>query len=365
MKKLAMVVTQAEMGGAQKNIYLLAKYLSKDYDITVYSGESGALINELNEIGVKHIAVPALVRDIDLIKDFKAYRFLLKEFKTQGYDIVHCHSSKAGILARQAASGAKIKNSIYTAHGFVFNEPMSSLKRNIYIFLEKLQGKNCRSIICVNSQDVAVAENHGIKPKGALFYVPNGMDFGSLPDAAPDLIEKDVYTFGLIANFYETKGHRYLIEAFNSFSKKNGRKVRLVLIGQGSLRPEMENLAKGNENIEFWGYKENAEKLLKEFDCFVLSSVKEGFPFVILEAVKNKLPIIAADVGAVREILNDGKNGIVVEKANAAALEGAMAYALLHQEEMLKRAEAAFEFCKERYSINRMIELTRKVYEEV
>lgn len=365
VKKLAMVVTQAEMGGAQKNIYLLAKHLSKDYDIKVYSGESGALIKELKEIGVTHVAVPDLVRDINFAKDFRAYRFLVKEFRTQGYDIVHCHSSKAGILARQAAKDAKIKNCIYTAHGFVFNEPMNYLKKNIYIFLERLQGRNSQNIICVNSQDVAVAEKHGITPRGALYYVPNGLDFSSLPHGAPAVKEHDIFTFGLIANFYETKGHRYLIEAFNNFSKKTERKVRLVLIGQGALRPEMERLAEGNDSIEFWGYRENAEKLLSNFNCFVLSSVKEGFPFVILEAIKNKLPIIAADVGAVREILNQGKNGIIVEKANTEALEKAMAYALQHQEEMAEKAEAAFEFCKERYSIDRMIELTKKVYEEV
>jgi glycosyltransferase involved in cell wall biosynthesis len=364
MKKLAMVVTQAEMGGAQKNILLLAKCLRRDYDITVYSGEAGALIKELENIGVRHITVPDLVREINLVKDFKAYSFLLKEFKTQGYHIVHCHSSKAGILARQAAKGAKIHNSIYTAHGFVFNEPMSSLKRDLYIFLEKLQGKNCHSIICVNSHDVVTAEIQGIKPRRSLMYVPNGMDFSNdLCSADKSLKEHQVFTFGLIANFYETKGHRYLIEAFNNFSSSASRKVRLVLIGDGILRPEMERLAEGNPNIEFWGYRDKAEELMGNFHCFILSSVKEGFPFVILEAVKNRLPVISTDVGAVREILNEGKNGILVEKASAESLEKAMAYVLEHQEEMAEKAEAAFEFCKERYSIERMVELTRKVYE--
>lgn len=358
MKKLAYVITQSEMGGAQKSILLLCEYLKKQYEITVYSAPGGAFVDELKVLGIKHISVESMVREINLKEDLKAYKFLLKEFKDNNYDIVHCHSSKAGILAREAAHKAKIKNIIYTAHGFVFNEPMSTLKKSIYKFLEKYEARKTNHLICVDSNDVAIAKNMGMNPKDDLVYIPNGIDF-NVSDS--DKIKNDIFTFGLVANFYETKGHRYLIEAFNEFIQE-GYNGRLLLIGDGILRDDMEELSKGNNNIRFMGYRSNGMELMKGFDCFILSSVKEGFPFVILEAIKNKVPIIATKVGAVPNILENGKLGILIDKRDVKALKEAMIAAVKDIETLNHKAELAYISCKEKYSIDNMIKETKNLY---
>lgn len=366
MKKLAYVITQAELGGAQKNIILLCKRLKTSYDITVYSAPGGGLIDELSQIGVRHVSVPDMVREISLPNDFKAYSFLVKEFKVNKYDIVHSHSSKAGILARQAAKSAGIKNIIFTAHGFVFNEPMSSLKKKVYTFLEKFEGTNSHWIICVDANDIKIAEKNGIKAKKGIVYVPNGIEFTEQDASYVKVINKSEnrpFVFGLVANFYETKGHRYLIEAFNRLTAQDNINAKLVLIGDGSTKDEMEILAGNNSNIEFMGYRKNGMELMRDFDCFVMSSVKEGFPFVILEAIKNKLPIISTDVGAVREILEDGELGMIVKPFDAEELVKAMKYVYNNREEAESKASTAFAKCSTKYSIDTMVNLTEKLYQ--
>lgn len=368
MKKLAYVITQSEMGGAQKNIILLCNNLKKSYDITVYSAPGGGLIDELTSIGIRHIPVPDMVREINLMKDYRAYRFLVKEFKTNKYDIVHCHSSKAGIIARQAAKAASINNIIFTAHGFVFNEPMNPLKKQVYTFLEKFEGKNSDWIICVDPNDIKIAEKNCINSRKGLVYVPNGIEFTNQDDSLEKRINRDPeepFIFGLVANFYETKGHRYLIEAFNKLTAEININAKLVLVGDGALKEEMEGLACNNSNIEFTGYRKDGAELMRGFDCFVMSSVKEGFPFVILEAIKNKLPIISTDVGAVREILDDGRLGMIVKPFDSEALVNAMRYVYTHREEAEAKALKAFEECSSKYSVETMVNLTRKIYDAV
>jgi glycosyltransferase involved in cell wall biosynthesis len=361
MKKLAYVITQAEMGGAQKSILLLCKYLKSQYDITVYSAPDGGMIDELKLLGIPHIPVENMVREINFISDYKAYKFLVKEFKDKAYDIVHCHSSKAGIIAREAAESAGVKNIIYTAHGFVFNEPMNRYKKDLYVFLEKYEAKKSNSIICVDSNDVAIAKRLGMKCKGQITYIPNGIDF-SKEDSTPSS-NNHCFTFGLVANFYENKGHRYLIQAFNELIKKTEYRAELVLVGSGELEEEMKLLAKDNSFIKFLGFRKDAQDIMKSFDCFVMSSVKEGFPFVILEAIKNNVPIISTDVGAVRHILQDGDSGYIVKPFNSDELLMAMIHVLENKEEANRKAIKAYAYCSQNYSIENMINATKELYE--
>ncbi|SUY47242.1 glycosyltransferase [Clostridium putrefaciens] len=361
MKKLAYVITQSEMGGAQKNILLLCQGLKSSYDITVYSGSGGDMIGILEGMNIKHKSIPNMVREISPINDYKAYKYLKKEFLKEKFDIVHSHSSKAGVLAREAAKRAMVNNIVYTAHGFVFNEPMSKLKQTIYKIAEKREAKFSDNIICVDPKDITIAKDLGIIPKRELAYIPNGISFES-DNNNMTLKESDTFTFGLVANFYETKGHRYLIKAFKEVLKTYP-KSELILIGEGILKKEMISLSDEEDRIKFLGYKKNGGELIKGFNCFTLSSVKEGFPFVILETIKQKVPIISTDVGAIRDILKNGKYGIVIEKASIKEMQKAMEYVINNYEEAKNKSIMAYNYCKKVYSLENMIDLTKKIYE--
>lgn len=375
MSKIAYVVTQSELGGAQRNILLLAKALSGRHDITVYAAPGGLLLDELRRAGIKVVEVPSMQREISLRDDLETYRFLVKEFRENGYEVIHSHSSKAGLLARMAGKKAGVAVNVYTAHGFVFNEPMSKMKKRVYIAIEKYGARKGTDLITVSERDQKAAKKLGITSKGPTRYIPNGIDFPEKEVLLRDKernrerfrqvlgIGKGDIVFGSIANFYETKGHRYLIAAFNRLRKENpDLRLKLVLIGQGALQKTMEELA--GPGVIFTGYVQDAELLMDSFDCLVLSSVKEGFPFVILEGVKHMVPLIATDVGDVGKVLRKGdlESYILVNPKSASELHSAMGSFLQKRESMERAAGHSFDLLGEAYSLERMVEETEQVY---
>jgi len=374
LKKLAYVVTQSELGGAQKNILLLSKGLSDKFDITVYCGPGGLLPEELRKAKISAIEVPSLKREVSLADDLKTYSFLVREFREKGYYIVHSHSSKAGLLARLAASKAGVPKNIYTAHGFVFNEPMGRISKALYRMIEKYAASISTDLIVVSSRDLETSVSLGIRSGSQTAFIPNGIDF-SHPDYREDSaaifgirqslgLQDDDYVFGSIANFYETKGHRYLVQAFDMIrNKSNSEKLKLVLVGQGRLKDEITSLS--GDGVIFTGYVENAEKLMEAFDCLILSSVKEGFPFVILEAVRHRLPIVATDVGDIRRVLAEGDSGSyrIIEPGSSEELAEAMEWMLQNTKTARIAANRTYDLISERYSLQRMLDETMKVYE--
>lgn len=376
MKKLAYVVTQSELGGAQKNILLLTGALKGKYEIILYTGPGGLLIDEVRAIGAEVVVCEDFCRELNLLKDLKALRFLIKEFSERKFDIVHGHSSKAGFLSRIAARRTGVRVNAYTAHGFVFNEPMSRIKKWLYKAVEGYASHLGTDLIVVSDRDLKQANDLGFGAIESNVHIPNGIEFPEkryLAERKKAIrsslrheygISDDSILFGCIANFYETKGHRFIVEAFNRLVAEHRElDLRLMLIGQGKLMDSIR--AMSGSNIIFTGYLKDAEVMIDSFDCLVLPSVKEGFPFVILEGIKHMVPIIATDVGDVRTILETGKQeaSIIVGKESADEIFSAMKTFIAGKNLMTAYAETAYDIVKDIYSLRRMVSDTEKVYE--
>ncbi len=216
--------------------------------------------------------------------------------------------------------------------GWSFNEPISWPMRCFYILAEKCTAKFKDIIILNNRHDLEQAERLKIRPRQSIELIHNGIDpykleiFGR-DEAKIKLFEKlsqrqrgflhAKIAVGTVANFYKTKGLEYLIEAVKMLGAEHKiQDVAFVIIGDGTEREKLELQIKesGIKNkIFLTGKLPDARKYLAAFDIFVLPSVKEGFPWALLEAMAAKLPVIATNVGAVPEIIEDGKNGFVVE----------------------------------------------------
>ncbi|MEI6597341.1 MAG: glycosyltransferase, partial [bacterium] len=222
--KLLYVITQAEWGGAQKYIFDLAtSEEAQNYDITVAIGNTinTTLIDKLADKGIKIHSLKKLIRSINPLKDLSAISELKNLFSTLQPNIIHLNSSKAGIIGSFAY---RLWNNIncrliYTAHGWVFNEPLPNWKKTFYLNLEKNTAKDKNHIICVAQSDQKIATEKGIFPRQNLTTIHNGIDIAEMK-----LLEKfearrllelqpNAYIIGTIANFYPTKGLKYLIEA--------------------------------------------------------------------------------------------------------------------------------------------------------
>jgi len=304
-KKILFLVTQSEFGGAQRFIYTLVTNL-KGCNITVTSGLEGRDKNDVLASLVKQkVNVKCLHytrRSINPFFDFLGFFEILKLIRKEKPDILFLCSSKIGFLCSLAGRLLNVKKIIYRIGGWTFNDPWPKWKKNLYFFLERISCKWKDYIINNAVSGKKQAIKLGIKAKVDNLVIHNGigdLKFLSKEKAREFLkLKNSDFIVGSIANFYPAKGLKYLIKA-----AKLLKEYKFVIIGDGKQRKELEKIKPNN--VILFGSVKNAYKYLKAFDVFVLSSVKEGFPWVILEAIKAEIPIVATKVGAVPEILND------------------------------------------------------------
>lgn len=342
--RVLFIITQSEMGGAQRFLYNFLNRTADKYKILVATGSDGSqeLTQRLNTISVETTTLKFLKREMSPLSDIRAcyeIKKIIQDFKP---DTLFLLSSKAGFIGslttRYLLGAAHPPKIIYRIGGWTFNDPWPKWKKRLWTSLEKRSAKWKDIVIVNNNHDLEQAKKIGIKPKNKIVLIHNGidpykLDFLSNDEAKFKLFEKlSRYSgkifqtntiIGTVANLYSTKGLKYLIEAAEHF--KNNEGLIFVVIGDGKERVMLENMIREKgltKNFFILGQIPDAHKLMPAFDIFVLPSVKEGFPWAIIEAMAAKIPVIATRVGAIPEIIENGKNGFIVESANPAALAG-------------------------------------------
>jgi glycosyltransferase involved in cell wall biosynthesis len=371
-KKILYLITQSEWGGAQKYVFDLARNFRDEFEVVVAFGGKGRLKKLLDKEEIQNITLSNLVREINPWKDFRAFWEICRLIKKEKPDIVHTNSSKAEILGNLSAALARVPKIVHTAHGFVFNEPMRFWKKRFYIFLERWANKFTSAIICVSDYDRAKALLHRIAPAKKLITIHNGIDaekFYSEKKEPP--IESGKFIITTIANFYPTKGLPYLIEAAGLLSPQFND-LEFWILGDGKERPFLEKLIRHHalKNVKLWGskdekgaYLKNSEYLEKS-DLFVLPSVKEGFPYTILEAMAAGLPIVATRVGGVPEAITDGENGFLLPPADSYALARKISDLRESYAERSKMSRNNREKVRKLFSLETMLQKTKEVYDK-
>ncbi|MFA5022557.1 MAG: glycosyltransferase family 4 protein [Patescibacteria group bacterium] len=370
--KILYLITQSEWGGAQRYIFDLANNLSKDqYEVLVAAGGNEELFQNLKQIGITTYWLKNLVREINPVKDLKAYQEIKKLLRQIQPDILHLNSSKAGVVGAIAGNQAKIKKIIYTAHGFVFNEPMPKWKKIFYIWAEKFSARYKDAIICVSEFDRQSGTENKIINENKLITINNGIDEINFLDkkiAQEKLnLPQNKIIIGTIANFYLTKGLNYLIAAAQIVVQKNPDIIfQLIGFGQleNQLRVQIKELNLENNFFVLNGKEMNGNGkiYLKAFDLYVLPSVKEGFSYTILEAMQAGLPIIATKVGGIPEMINDNINGLLVKPADPNTLAQAIIDLLENKKLADQLGSQAKIDADKKFSLEKMTKETEKVY---
>jgi len=402
--KILYIITQSELGGAQKNVLDLAVGLKNKHEILVAAGGNGPFFEQLRKNQVPCTRLKYLRRVINPYFDLLGLLEIKKLIQKEEPDILHLHSSKAGILgslagyfysgnkndrsftppngtqddySKRSSSSTKMKV-IYTVHGAVFTAAFSAMTQKIFLWLEKYTAKFKDKIICVSANDKKLWLEYGAATENKLVVIHNGIaaekiDFLEKEKAREGLkiqearykIQTDTKIVGTIANFYPEKGLTYLIKAAKIMNKNAlAPEAIFVVIGEGKEREMLEGMIK-ERNLEnrffLVGALPLAAQYLKAFDVFVLPSIKEGFPYVLLEAMAAGLPIISSLVGGTPEIIKNGEDGFLILSKNPKILAERIADILDNPELAEKLSEKAREKVKE-FSVERMIEETEKVY---
>ena len=388
IKRILFIITQSEFGGAQRFLYELTTRLDKErYEILVAGGSMGKneFLKSLETRGIKTKRLRFLKRELNPIFDFLGIIELMKLLNRFKPDYLHLNSSKAGTLGSIAGFKMKLlrpkkfKNLkvVYRIGGWAFNDPWPWWKKKIFILAEKITAKLKDIIVVNNKNDFEQAIKLKIRPE-ELKLIHNGIDalkieFLPKDEARLKLSKKSAKIFqadfiiGSIANFYPTKGLEYLIEAVRLLNfQVSSFKFQLIIIGDGEKRKSLESKIKDyglDKNVLLLGQIQEAYKYMKAFDVFVLPSVKEGFPWTILEAMAAKLPIVATNVGAMPEIIESQKNGILVEPKKPRQLAEAIEY--LFENERIRRELGlqAHQTVLFKFPIEKMIKETETLFD--
>jgi glycosyltransferase involved in cell wall biosynthesis len=359
-------ITKSNWGGAQRYVFDLATSArERGHDVAVLCGGEGALVEKLRQEGISVISLPGLERDINILKEFKNFFGILRILKREKPDIFHINSSKMGGIGALAGRLARIKKIIFTAHGWAFREERHWAENLLIEEASWLTVMLCHRTICVSKRDF---DDMAKKPLAGkkLVLIHNGVgevSFHSKAKAREKLaLVTEAEVVGTIAELHHNKGLDTALRGFSGAYKYTDTK--LVVIGEGEERAELESLVGElglGEQVSLVGFKDEASRLLKAFDIFILPSRKEGLPYSLLEAGLASLPVVATKVGGIPEVIRDGETGLLIQANNPDALAKAL---LKLKDEQLRKSlgKNLHTLVSESFSKEKMVAETLKQY---
>lgn len=320
-RKILFVITHLELGGAQKQLFSLINNLDRDrYDIFLCCSDTGYLKNEFIQLLPNKIKfIKSLRRKINPFWDFVAFLNLFCFMVKNKFDIVHVHSPKASVLGRLAAKLARVKNIIYTVHGWPFHNFMPKTLYNLYLILEKLFARITDKIIVVSSADLEIGLLKKIASKDKLQLIHYGINVEKYNNIFEE--RKEIFTGNSIVTVSCLKKQKSLNDflfAAKEISVKYP-KIKFFILGDGPLRKKIEkNITDmGIEGKVFLkGWVNDIAYYLKEAKLFVLTSLWEGLPVALIEAIIAGCPAVVTDTKGLSDIANKDNSIIVEPKDN-------------------------------------------------
>jgi len=313
--KVLQIITKADWAGAQRIVYEICKLVKEDtkIEMEVAVGEKGILEEKLrNELGITVHTIKNLIHPIKPVVDLKGYRELKKLIKQNNYDVVHCHSTKAGILGRFAASKLRTNKIIYTVHGYWPILQYEGIKRKMAILLERFLAKKTTDLVLISKSDIDLSKKMkiGSEDKYRLIYNKITMEKDKIKKGVlrKELnINQDTKIIGNVSRVDNPKNPFLFVDIAKEYLKNND-KTLFVWVGDGRLKEQAINYVKKSnleDKVKFIGFKENGIDYMNDFNLLLLTSNWEGVPITILEAIELNIPILSTDVGGIKEIIGE------------------------------------------------------------
>lgn len=356
--RILYVITKSEMGGAQMVVLTYLRHLANIAEVALATGDEGFLAGEARSLGIPVFVLPDMVMPIAPRRDCRALQSLHKLIRAYEPDLVHAHSSKAGLLARLAARLAGV-SSVFTAHGFAFTENASFRRRSIAIPSEWLAARIGQSVIAVSRYDGALATRYGVLSRSQVNVIHNGLpdvDFRARPAEGAQV------NIVMVARFAPPKAHESVLQAMTGLQGH----FRLWLVGDGPTvsRVRSEAFRLGvDDHVVFLGARNDVPELLAKAHIFVLASDYEGLPISILEAMRAGLPVVASDVGGVNECVTEGSTGFLVKRGDPELIQTRLQRLIASPGLRNQMGRAGRKSFEDQFSADVMVHKTLAVYE--
>jgi glycosyltransferase involved in cell wall biosynthesis len=369
--KVAHVVTRLDFGGAQQNTLATVRGLDPGrFDVLLVCGEGGFFDAEVRaDKNIRAVFLGSLVREVSPLRDLLAFLELWNIFQSERPSVVHTHSSKAGILGRLAAAMAGVPAIVHTYHGFGFHDRQNPIVKAVYVLLERLCARFTTQLIYVSSANAEYAERHGL---GRGVIIRSGVKLSNFPaqvDAAKLKMSAGIGMHKMvvvsIGNLKPQKNAADFVAAAAKVAA-SVPEARFVFIGDGPQRRALEAKAFSlglDGIIMFLGWRRDGAQWLAASDAFALTSLWEGLPRALVEALRTGLPAVCYATDGVVDVLRDGENGFLVPPGDVDAFAERLARLL--QDAGLRRrlgAAAAASIGPE-FDIEAMVRAQEKLYE--
>ena len=380
------------MGGSAQNTLLTA--LNHDpqyYNVRIIKGSTREsamteaetrLVNEqlttANKRGIEVIDLPSLVRRISPLNDITAFISIFRILRRSKPDIVHTHTSKAGILGRLTAWMARVPIIIHTPHGHVFYGHFGRSLSRIFLQMERLLGKITHHHIALTPEECNDYLSLRVAQPNNTSVIHSGVDLQRFSKGAKQRTEKrkelgfspHSLVVGYVGWLIPIKGVTYLVNAMAKIVEQHPKSL-LVLVGKGDDKGEEEIKLKEQveraglaDKVRFLGWRPDVDEIMGCFDIFVLPSLNEGMGRVLVEAMAAGLPIVASRVGGIPDLVKHGENGLLVPPADTSALEKAISALLQDGARRKRMGKAGKKMCGP-YSAEAMVEQIDVLYTEL
>ena len=382
MKKIKVltIITRHNIGGATIQAILSSSNLNKNkYQSFLVKGSEGKDEGNMDDFAkrkkIEPVYIKELSREISLRKDLIAFWKLYQLIKREKPDIVHTHLAKAGTLGRIAAKLAGAPLIVHTFHGNLFHEYFDSIKSRLILNLERLLMRVSTRIIAISHSQEKELLEYRIGDPRKISCIPLGIELDPFLTSENNRgifrgelnLDNEVPLIGIVARLVPIKGHIYFFKAVKIVSE-DFPEARFIVIGNGELREELENLASElgiKKCVIFCGFRDDLVNIYADLDIVVLSSLNEGFPVSIIEALAAKKPVVATDVGGVKELVEDKVTGVLVPKQNPQRLAQGIIYLLKNPQKALRFGENGRKKVYPAFDYTRLVSDIEGLYENL
>ena len=405
--KIVRIIARLNIGGPARNAVLLAEGLNDVtphpsplpkgerevyWETVLVCGEvgegEGDMMYLAREKGIEPVVVPELGRELSFWDDWQAFWKIYRIICKERPDILHTHTAKAGALGRLAGvlynasltfsphpnplpSWGEGKRGrcvlVHTFHGHVLRGYFGKVKTLFFIWVEKFLALFTDRIITVSEAlKKELVEKFKVAPEGKFSVVELGFELDELLKL-PMKKASNVINIGIVGRLVPVKNHKMLFRVLKMV-KGEGRRVKLIVIGDGELRQELEDYVKAlkiEDVVEFRGWVKNLQKVYEELDILTLTSLNEGTPVSIIEAMAAARSVVATDVGGVRDVVLDGESGYLIASGDGEGFANRLADLVKDREKRVRFGERGREIVRDRFSKDRLIRDMERVYGEI
>jgi len=376
--KIFRMITRLNIGGPAIHAILLTNGLNKGkFESKLVTGipseYEGDMFYLAEKKGVKPTIIPELRREIcwtdDMVSAIKLFRLLKRERP----HIVHTHTAKAGAIGRIVAKMAGVPIILHTFHGHVFHSYFGSWKTRFFLLMERLLAHFTDRIITVTDEQRREILSYKVGSPRKVVSVPLGLELERFLECEKGKIKRELHIddhtkmVGIVARLVPVKNHLCFLRSA-SIVLERCKNVKFLIVGDGELREllEMEVCNLGLQNdVIFLGFRRDLEHIYADLDVVVLSSLNEGLPVAIIEAMAAGKPVVCTKVGGVPDLVEDGKNGFLVPSDDHIAMADAIVKILDDPHLAEKMGSEGRKKVYPAYTKERLIKDMENLYEEL